>query len=177
MTVKDKVGTLARTGVDTAVSVVRHPIGSAFMAAGLAKGAAEASVHLVRGTIAGRFPVEPAADVEPDKAAVEDAIAPEPILTEPTVQEPAAGPPEPQVVPKPVPEIDELPEPDVIWADDDLGEPVHTEPKAASRDSEHGGPAGDREEADGYAEENPLAAGEGDSETLVWTSESEQRDG
>ncbi len=93
MTVKDKVGTLARTGVDTAVSVVRHPIGSAFMAAGFAKGAAEASVHLVRSTITGRFPVEPAEGVEPDDAAVEDAIAPEPTVTEPTVQEPAAQEP------------------------------------------------------------------------------------
>ena len=37
----------------------------------------------------------------------------------------------------------------------DLGEVFHTEPKASSRDSEHGGQAGDREEADGYVEEIP----------------------
>ena len=51
-------------------------------------------------------------------------------------------PREPEVVPKPVPEIDELPEPIVIEADDTPGEAFHTEPKAASRDSEHGGSAG-----------------------------------
>ena len=79
------------------------------------------------------------------------------------------------MVPKPVPSIEDLPEPDVIWADDDLGEPVHTEPKAASRDSEHGGAAGDREEADGYTEEIPLGIVEPEVDTVVWTSESDQR--
>ena len=189
MTVKDMVGTLARTGVNTAASVVRHPLGSASMAVGFAKGAAEASAQIVRSTISGRFPVGPNEAAEPDHAAVEESVAAKPPLQEepleepvqeqtaqePTVQEPAAGPPEPQVVPKPVPEIGELPEPDVIWANDDLGEPVHTEPKAASRESEHGGQAGDREEADGYVEEIPLEGEADDSETLVWTSESEQR--
>lgn len=193
MTVKGKVGTLARTGVNTAVSVVRHPIGSASVAVGFAKGAAEVSASLVRGTISGRFPVRPDEAAEPDQAAVEESVAAKPPLQEEpleelvqeptaqaaTVQEPVveevAGPPEPQVVPKPVPEIGELPEPDVIYANDDLGEPVHTEPKAASRDSEHGGQAGDREEADGYVEEIPLEGEAGDAETLVWTSESEQR--
>jgi hypothetical protein len=187
MTVKDKVGTLARTGVTTAVSVVRHPIGSASMAVGFAKGAVGVSADLVRSTISGRYPVE-SEEVESAKAAVEEAIATEPAVRQqavqaPEVQEPEVqkpevqddGPPEPQVVPKPVPEIDELPEPEVIWANDDLGEPVHTEPKAASRESEHGGPAGDREEADGYVEEIPLDLEADDSETLVWTSESEQR--
>ena len=80
------------------------------------------------------------------------------------------------MVPKPVPSIEDLPEPDVIWADDDLGEAVHTEPKAASRDSEHGGLAGDREEADGYAEEILLEDIGADSEVdTVWTSESDRR--
>ena len=59
------------------------------------------------------------------------------------------------MVPKPVPAIDELPEPVVIEADDAPGEAFHTEPKAASRDSEHGGLPGDREEAEGYVEEIP----------------------
>ena len=201
MTVKDKVGTLARTGVNTAVSVVRHPIGSASVAVGFARGAAEVSASIVRSTISRRFPVGPDDAAAPDEAAVEQSVAATPPLQEQpleeptaqeqpaqeptaqaaTVQDPAvqetAGPPEPQVVPKPVPEIGELPEPDVIYANDDLGEPVHTEPKAASRDSEHGGQAGDREEADGYVEEIPLEGEADDSETLVWTSESEQRDG
>jgi hypothetical protein len=188
MTVKDKVGTLARTGVNTAVSVVRHPIGSASMAVGFAKGAAEVSADLVKSTISGRFPAGPHEASAPDEAGLADSTATDPVqepsAQEPTLQEPrvhepavqdADGPAEPQVVPKPVPEIDELPEPEVIWANDDLGEAVHTEPKAASRDSEHGGPAGDREEADGYVEEIPLDGEADDSETLVWTSESEQR--
>jgi hypothetical protein len=191
MTVKHLVGTLARTGVNTAVSVIRHPIRSASMAVGFATGAAEAGVHLVRCTTSGRSPVEPDEAAEPDEVVVEESVAAKPPLQEeplqeesveestgqdPAVQE-TSGPPEPQVVPKPVPEIGDLPEPDVIWANDDLGEPVHTEPKAASRDSEHGGQAGDREEADGYAEEIPLADETDESETLVWTSESEQRQG
>ena len=50
---------------------------------------------------------------------------------------------------------DDLPEPVVIHADDGAGEAFQTEPKAASRDSDHGGGAGDREEAEGYLEEIP----------------------
>jgi len=189
MTVKDKVGTLARTGVNTAVSLVRHPIGTASMAVGFAKGAAEVSADLVKSTISGRLPAGPDEAAAPDEAAVADSHVTEPAVQEPPTQESpvhepavhepavqgADGPTEPQVVPKPVPEIDELPEPEVIWANDDPGEPVHTEPKAASRDSEHGGPAGDREEADGYVEEIPVDGEADDSESLVWTSESEQR--
>ena len=43
----------------------------------------------------------------------------------------------------------------MIEAEPVPGEAFHTEPKAASRDSAHGGPAGDREEAEGYVEEIP----------------------
>jgi len=97
--------------------------------------------------------------------------------TTPDVSAPAATqaedlPREPEVVPKPVPAIDELPEPVVIEADDTPGEAFHTEPKAASRDSEHGGLPGDREEAEGYVEEIPSEiTGEAADDTLVWTSE------
>jgi hypothetical protein len=81
------------------------------------------------------------------------------------------------VVPKPVPDIDELPEPIVVEADDTPGEAFHTEPKAASRDSEHGGSPGDREEATGYVEEIPSEIAGGPSEdTLVWSSESTDAD-
>ncbi len=73
----------------------------------------------------------------------------------PAATEAEDAPREPEVVPKPVPAIDELPEPVVIEADDAPGEAFHTEPKAASRDSEHGGLPGDREEAEGYVEEIP----------------------
>jgi hypothetical protein len=82
-------------------------------------------------------------------------------------------PKEPEVVPKPVPEIDELPEPIVIEADDSPAEAFHTEPKAASRDSEHGGSPGDREEAEGYVEEIPSEiSGVPTEDPVVWTSES-----
>ena len=179
MTVKDMVGTLARTGVSTAVTVVRHPIGSASAVVGFAKGAAEAGSHLVRSTISGRIPLQREEAEVADLDAAGSAPAPVPTSTPPVeepIARPDAGPKEPQVVPKPVPSIEDLPEPDVIWAEDDLGEPVHTEPKAASRDSEHGGLAGDREEADGYAEEIPLEDIGADPEVdTVWTSESDRR--
>ena len=60
---------------------------------------------------------------------------------------------------------------------EDLVEAIHTEPKAATRDSEHGGLPGDREEAEGYAEEIAVVnsgdiASEVGEDTVVWTSES-----
>ena len=183
MTLKNTVGTLAQGAVSTAVSVVRHPISTASMAAGLVKGTAEASVDLVRGVVRG--PGEPAGPVvDPAEEPVEEQVDEQ--VEVPTqrqgiaadVSVPAATevedvPREPEVVPKPVPAIDELPEPVVIEADDTPGEAFHTEPKAASRDSEHGGLPGDREEAEGYVEEIPSElTGEAAEETLVWTSES-----
>jgi len=187
MTLRNTVGTLAQGAVSTAVSVVRHPISTASMAAGLVKGTAEASVDLVRGVVRG--PGEPASPVaDPGAEPVADQAEEQvdervevPTQRQGTaadVSAPAATeaedvPREPQVVPKPVPAIDELPEPVVIEADDTPGEAFHTEPKAASRDSEHGGRPGDREEAEGYVEEIPSElTGEAAEETLVWTSES-----
>ena len=184
MTLKNTVGTLAQGAVSTAVSAVRHPISTASMAAGLVKGTAEASVDLVRGVVRGQGPVdEKVADRVDDRVEKpvevptqrEDTAA-EKELAQPAATETVDLPREPEVVPKPVPEIDELPEPIVIEADDVPGEAFHTEPKAASRDSEHGGLPGDREEAEGYVEEIPSEiSSELDSETaddtLVWTSE------
>ena len=185
MTLRTTVGTLAQGAVSSAVSAVRHPISTASMAAGLVKGTAEASVDLVRGVVRGQGPVdEKVADRVDDRVEkpVEVPTQREDTAAEAEVAQPAATetvdlPREPEVVPKPVPEIDELPEPVVIEADDAPGEAFHTEPKAASRDSEHGGLPGDREEAEGYVEEIPSEmtgeiTGEADDETLVWTSES-----
>ena len=188
MTLRNTVGTLAQGAVSSAVSAVRHPISTASMAAGLVKGTAEASVDLVRGVVRGQGPVEapvekPAEDQVQDQS--EDQVevptqrkgpAAETEVAQPAATEAAAAPREPEVVPKPVPAIDELPEPVVIEADDAPGEAFHTEPKAASRDSEHGGLPGDREEAEGYAEEIPSETageipGEKGEDTLVWTSE------
>jgi hypothetical protein len=190
MTLKNTVGTLAQGAVSTAVSAVRHPISTASMAAGLVKGTAEASVDLVRGVVRGQgaaaAPVsDPVAATVVDQVEEQAEDRVEEQVDVPTqrqgttadVSAPAAteaqdAPREPEVVPKPVPEIDELPEPVVIEADDTPGEAFHTEPKAASRDSEHGGLPGDREEAEGYVEEIPSEITDETAEdTLVWTSE------
>ncbi len=181
MTLKNTVGTLAQGAVSTAVSVVRHPISTASMAAGLVKGTAEASVDLVRGVVRGQEQLpgqvqDKVQDQVEDKVEVptqrEDTVV-EPEGAAPTVTGTSTAPREPEVVPKPVPEIDELPEPIVIEADDTPGEAFHTEPKAASRDSEHGGSPGDREEAEGYVEEIPSEiTGQPDEDPVVWTSES-----
>ena len=155
----------ARPGaVTTAVSAVRHPLSTASMAAGVAKGTVGASVDLVRGVVSGPGRVE---DRVQDK--VEDhlegkvdvptqrdgADAGQEAAAQSAPSEVVDAPREPEVVPKPVPEIDELPEPIVIEADDSPGEAFHTEPKAASRDSEHGGSPGDREEAEGTSRRSP----------------------
>ena len=189
MSLKNTVGTLAQGAVTTAVSVVRHPISTASMAAGLVKGTAGASVDLVRGVVSGpgrvedrvqdkvedhlEGKVEGKVDGKVDVPAQRDrADARHEAAAQSAPAEIVDAPREPQVVPKPVPEIDELPEPIVIEADDSPGEAFHTEPKAASRDSEHGGSPGDREEAEGYVEEIPSeVTGAPSDDTLVWSSE------
>ncbi len=190
MTLKNTVGSLAQGAVSTATTAVRHPLSTASMAVGLVKGTAEASVDLVRGVVRGQEPAaEKAADrvEDPVEDAVEDqagdkieekvgvpAQRQEPATAHPAATETLDVPREPEVVPKPVPAIDELPEPIVIEADDLPGEAFHTEPKAASRDSEHGGSPGDREEAEGYVEEIPSeVTGAPSEDTLVWSSETE----
>lgn len=161
-------GTLATELVRTAASAARHPISTASLATGLVKGTAGASVRFVRGATIGESPLTTVADTVPDE---DIGTASEP-ASEPG--ESVDAPPEPQVVPKPVPEIDELPEPVVITAADESGEEFHTEPKAASRDSEHGGTPGDREEVEGYAEEaEPVLDPATEEPQTVWTSESD----
>lgn len=151
MTVKN-VGSLAKGAVVTTASAARHPIGSAARMVGLVKGGAGASVSLVRAVVHGpaRTPQQREATPAQESSPAQEATPvpdPQPVTT-------IKAPPGPDVVPKPVLTFDELPEPIVISAADaDNPEPVHTEPKAASRGSAHGGPAGDREEGDGYLEE------------------------
>ncbi len=194
MSLKNTVGTLAQGAVTTAVSVVRHPISTASMAAGLVKGTAGASVDLVQGVLRGpgkvedrvqekvedhleghvegtRRPVDGQVDVPTQR---EGGDTGHEAAAQSAPSEVVDAPREPEVVPKPVPEIDELPEPIVIEADDSPGEAFHTEPKAASRDSEHGGSPGDREEAEGYVEEIPSeVTGAPSEDTLVWSSETD----
>jgi hypothetical protein len=151
------------------------------MAAGLVKGTAGVSVDLVRGVVSGPGRVEDRVQEKVEdhlegKVEVptqrDGADAAEDALAQSAPAEVVDAPREPEVVPKPVPEIDELPEPIVIEADDTPGEAFHTEPKAASRDSEHGGSPGDREEAEGYVEEIPSeVTGAPSDDTLVWSSE------
>ncbi len=160
LTIKSTVAGLTN-GVSAAVSLARHPLSTAANAAGLVKGTAAASIGLVRGRSVEQTP----------RTDVPSEVATPAAPVESPAQE--SAPREPQVVPKPVPTIEELPEPIVIHAEDSTGESFHTEPKAASRDSEHGGAPGDREEASGYVEEIPesLDGLEEDAE-VVWTSES-----
>lgn len=163
MTFKNTVETLAQNAVYTAVSVVRHPISSAARAAGFVKGSAGAGAELVRSLLHG------------GRGTATDAIVPaqrrpEQATEKQKLGKQSSGVTEAQVVPKPVPDFDDLPEPIVIHADDDRGEAFHHEPKAASRDSAHGDTGGDLEDASGYAEE--ISA---DEDELVWTSESAPR--
>ncbi len=169
----ETVGTLAQGAVSTAVSVAKHPIGSTALAAGLVKGVAGAGIGLIRSTISGES-LTPDSDTNPDTAPAapldDETVVPEPQARLKSV--PERDLPGPDVVAAAVPTAEELPEPVVIEAEPvatagDLGEVFHTEPKAASRDSEHGGQAGDREEAEGYVEEIPDPV----EDTPVWTSE------
>ena len=126
-------------GVSTAVALARHPLSTAANAAGLVKGTAQASLGLVRGRTVENAP-EAETDSPAPAAPLEDSV------------ESAVESHEPQVVLRPVPTIDELPEPIVIYADDaaDDSAPVE-EPSAISE------------------------SGEPEAE-LVWTSESTAAD-
>ena len=169
MTVKNLVGTLARTGASTARSVVRHPLGTASLAAGLVKGTAEVGIGLVRSTVSGDAHAPEAAEspentaepvAEPAAQTISHALT-EPaaeVATAATVEEdPRDQIPGPDLATFEPPRPEDLPEPIVIEAEPVAeGEAFHTEPKAASRASAHGGPAGDREEIEGYVEEIDL---------------------
>ena len=187
MTVKNLVGTLTRTGVSTAVSVVRHPIGTASWAAGLVKGTAEVGVHIVRTVITGELPA-PTGDITDQKAAETAAERAPRSATEPAT-EPATGPatggggtvaadprdeiPGPDLAAFEPPAPEDLPEPIVIEAEPahGPGESFHNEPKAATRESAHGGVA-DPEEIAGYVDE--IAEDDFDLETDVLRKAADQ---
>jgi hypothetical protein len=153
------VGTLAQGAVSTAVTVVKHPIGSTALAAGLVKGAAGAGIGLVRSTMSGASPTPHSetspAEVPAETLAREDEAPRAPRAPEPTVERDLPGPDLAHFEP-PLPE--DLPELIVIEADDapvngESGEPFHNEPKATSRESEHGAGPIDPEELDEYVED------------------------
>lgn len=172
------VGTLAQGAVSTAISVARHPIGTTALAAGFVRGAAGAGVDLLRSTVSGasptpesetllaEAPAEPLdRDAEVPVVEVPEAEAPttEAPMTEApqTVDDPRDDLPGPDLAHFEPPQPDELPEPIVIEADDaapgngESGEAFHNEPKATSRDSEHGAGPLDPEEIDELSEEIP----------------------
>lgn len=122
MTVKNTVGTLARTGVSTAMHVARHPIGTASLAAGLVKGAAEAGAQGVRTAIVGRPPAPGREITEPVKDAEQPASdpAPEPASPPPSTHAPADprdNIPGPDLAAFAPPRPEDLPEPIVIEAE------------------------------------------------------------
>ena len=136
---KREVPTLVRRAVTSVGTVARHPIAGTARAVGLVKGSAVAAPRLVRHVVAGA-PAEPV------------TASPEPSVAEP----PAASSGSPDVVPTPVPEPEDLPEPVVISAEeDDAPAAVHHEPKVASRDAAHGRGAGDDEQRAGFVDEIP----------------------
>lgn len=167
MTVTHLLRTWTRSTATTAASVVRHPIGSAAMAAGLVKGTAEAGAGLVRDLVRGTTRDDLPA--QRGETSAPPAQRPAGTEAEPTTSTTDSGPREPQVVPKPVLGIDERPEPVVIEADDAaVGEAFHHEPKVASRDAEHGDGPADREELEADLDDLTFEAEE---PTPVWTSE------
>lgn len=142
MTVKHLVGTLTHG----AFSAARHPLGTTARAVGLVKGAAEVGIGLVRGsavvTEAPEAPVEHEEAVRAAEARAEALVA----VPEQRVEKPSSVPP----VREPLPAAPQRTPEELASAPVD---PFVTEPKAASRDSAHGGQPGDREEVDGYVEE------------------------
>jgi len=142
MALKNLVGTVARTGVSTAVAAVRDPRGTASQAVGLVKLTADAGLGLVRGHLgdtsapapAEETPVEeptvgkPAAEQSPAEAPAPEEVEPEeaaPEEVEPETTEPEkAGADDPRDhIPGPdlaefaPPSPEDLPEPIVIEAE------------------------------------------------------------
>jgi hypothetical protein len=143
VTVKKLVGNLAKDAVVTTASAARHPIGSAARVAGLVKESAGAGLGLMREVVHGAGETEQSfedapeqftareqsavpessAPAEPEAAAPESAASESLEAESPGSEEPAGAtthktPPGPDIVPKPVPTLDELPEPIVISAQD-----------------------------------------------------------
>jgi hypothetical protein len=152
------VGALAQEAVTTAVNVAKHPIGSASLAVGVAKGLAGSGIDLVRGT---RSDTPHATAPTPEGTL---SVVPEqttPAETPEPAEDPRDALPGPDLAEFEPPRPEDLPEPVVIEADDtapgngESGEPFHHEPKVADRDVAHGGPGTDFEEADGFADEIP----------------------
>lgn len=139
---------LIERAAGTAFHAARHPISSVSYATGLARGLVGAVLHGV--TVTGH---DEQAGAQPVPGQRDGASTPG-ASGEAGNRTTTAGPPKPQRVMKPVPEIGDLPEPIVIEAtDEEPGEPFTTEPKAVSRDSAHGGSDLEDAEIDDWDEE------------------------
>lgn len=149
---------LLERAASTAAHAVRHPISSAAYAAGIARGLAGAAIHGAR-----------------DHGDRDAAQRPVPA---PRVSESAAAatsvPPKPQRVPKPVPPPEAFDDMTVIEPEAPH-ESFATEPKAVSRESEHGAGAGRAtdEEIDAWIDEAIGRDRDVDVETPVETTGSE----
>ena len=142
MALKNLVGTVARTGVSTAVAAVRDPRGTASQAVGLVKLTADAGLGLVRGHLgdtsapapAEETPVEkptvakPAAEQPPAEEPASEKVEPEttaPETTEPETTAPETAEPENAEADDP---RDHIPGPDLAAfappAPEDLPEPI-----------------------------------------------------
>jgi hypothetical protein len=145
---------LVERATSTAVHALRHPVSSAAYATGLARGLAGAVFHGATERLH------------------DHQTGPAPIPTQRTTSaQPSSGVPEPQRVPKPVPAPEDLAEPVVIEPrDDDPGESFATEPKATSRQSEHGGRRASDAEIDAWIDEAMAGRPEVAVETSVGTT-------
>jgi len=144
---------LLERAASTAAHAVRHPISSAAYAAGIARGLAGAAIHGARDHVAHDTTERP----------VPAQRAPEAASSAP------AAPPKPQRVPKPVPPPEAFDDMVVIEP-----EPPHesfaTEPKAVSRESEHGGGRATDQEIDAWIDEAIGRNRDVDVETPVGTT-------
>lgn len=166
---------LTTTATRAASGAVRLGAGVAARAFGLAKGAAEVGVAVARDAAAARSdaptPAPTSAPAQRTTSPAAEPVRPTQPHHDDRRDDPRDHIPGPDVVAPDLPRAEDLPEPVVIVADDEPGEAVQHEPKAAGRASEHEGRPGDREEAEGYLEEvvDPDAP-EVDVETPVGTT-------
>ena len=112
MALKNLVGTVARTGVSTAVAAVRDPRGTASQAVGLVKLTADAGLGLVRGHLGDTSAHAPAEETPVEKPTVE-----KPAAEQPPAEEPASEKVEPETT-EPETTAPETAEPQNAEADD-----------------------------------------------------------
>jgi hypothetical protein len=155
------VGSLAQEAVSTAVNVAKHPIGTASLAVGFAKGLASSGVDLVRASRTAEPEEATPAPAESSAATAEPVAEPAPEPVAAPAEDPRDEIPGPDLAEFEPPRPDDLPEPIVIEADDtpvtngESGEPFHHEPKPATREAAHGEPGADFEADEGFVDEIP----------------------